>query len=263
MSNYPYSARDYGQLSSQQTPRSSRVIRTKTRKTVRLFRPETAPSSEEVGILKREKHNLLQEKSLLKAKISRLVDITKHPNRYTPKTNTDQNSLEREYRQVEQMSAAKRSEIAQMNSSDMAAVVEELQEECLMLYMELVRLKSEKQRTDAELKQATKQLQEARVQFSPDLERKQKKKINELQKYITEQKIRNAKIKAKLDEKENEQAENKQDEAQMIVEKTISDLEAQIKAEQDGIAEVEAEIRKLDEEKIKEINELQEKLSQI
>ena len=268
MSGLPLSARDIYQppptAISQATPNSARIIRTpKTKRGMSNFRDRNSLMSEEVGIMKREKHNLLQEKSLLKAKITRLLDITKHPNRYTPKTNTDQNSLEREYRKIEQLAAAKRSEIAQLESSDTATIVKELQEECLMLHMELVRVKSEKQRTDIELRRAVKELQEANAQFNPDLVKRQERIINELKKQISEQNIRNAKIKAKLDEKESEQAENKQDEAQIIVEKTVADLEAQIRAEQESIAQIENEMKTLDEEKIKEINELQETLSQI
>ena len=90
------------------------------RRTTRMVALETPPSSEEVNILKREKHNLIQEKSLLKAKITRLIDITKHPNRYTPRQNSDQNALEKEYKQVEQLSAYKRAEIASLNASDLA-----------------------------------------------------------------------------------------------------------------------------------------------
>jgi hypothetical protein len=235
----------------------------KGKRSSKIFIPENAPSSEEVGILKREKHNLIQEKSLLKAKITRLIDITKHPNRYSARQNTDQNSLEREYRQVEQLSAYKRAEIASLNASDLAAIVNELQEECLMLHMELIRVKSEKNKTDQELKQVSKQLQEAKAQFHPDLERKQKRIIHELEKQISEQKIRNGKIKAKLEDKENEMLDNKQDEASLIIQKTIQDLEQKIRNEQDEIQRIEEEMKQMDEEKNKEINDLQQQLSSL
>ena len=233
------------------------------RRSTRIVALETPPSSEEVNILKREKHNLIQEKSLLKAKITRLIDITKHPNKYNPKQNSDQNSLEKEYKQVEQLSAYKRAEIASLNCSDLAAIVNELQEECLMYHMELIRVKQEKSQTDQELKQVTKQLQEAKIQFHPDLEKKQKRIIRELEKQITEQKLRNGKIKAKLDDKENEILDNKQDEATLIVQKTIQDLQQKIIDSQNEIQRIDDEMRQLEEEKNQEISDLQRELASL
>ena len=233
------------------------------RRSTRMVALESPPSSEEVNILKREKHNLIQEKSLLKAKISRLIDITKHPNRYNPNQKSDQNSLEKEYKQVEQLSAYKRAEIASLNASDLAAIVNELQEECLMLHMELIRVKQEKGQTDQELRQVTKQLQEAKLQFHPDLEKKQKKIIHELERQITDQKMRNGKIKAKLDCKENELLDNKPDEATMIVQKTIQDLEQKIRNSQLEIERIDDEMKQLEEDKAQEISDLQHELASL
>lgn len=246
-------------------PRSARrPVRTvQGKRTGKFFSPETAPTAEEVGILKRERHNLIQEKSLLKAKIKRLVDITHRPETFTSHPSTDPNSLEREYKQVEQLSAAKRAEIAQFNTSDLAAIINELQEECLMLHMELARVVAEKKNTDSELREVTKQLQEAKAQFHPDLEKKQKKIIRELERQITEQKLRNGKIRQKLDDKENEILTHKQDEAHLIILKTIEDLENKIRDEQNAIDKSKDDMRMLDESSKQEINELRLQLSQI
>lgn len=247
------------------SPRSPgrQIYSVQTKRTVKMFQPENAPTSEEIGILKREKHNLIQEKSLLKAKISRLIDITKHPERYSSKANSDQNSLEREYRQVEQLSAAKRTEIATLNASDLAAIVNELQEECLMLHMELIRVKAEKNKADCDLRAVTRQLQDAKTNFHPDLERKQKRILRDLDKQVTEQRVRNNKIKAKLDDKEQERMEHGNDSTQNFINQSVIQLEAKIKQEQREIKALEEDIKELDETKQKEIEELKRQLANI
>ena len=229
----------------------------------KFFLPENAPTTEEINILKREKQNLIQERSLLRAKISRLIDITKHPEKYSNKTTTDPNSLEREYKQIEQMSASRRAEIAQLVSSDLAAVVNELQEECLMLHMELIRVKSEKNKAEQDLKSVTKQLQDAKYNFHPDLEKKQRKIINDLERQITEQKIRNCKIQAKLDSQEYyDHGEPQKAEGNPFIAQTLIQLDAKLKSEQADVLEIEEETKKIEEEKMREIEELQRKLAE-
>lgn len=254
--------------SQHQAPSNPRTARRQIytqggKRSPRFFSPEDAPTVEEVGILKRELHNLEQEKSLLKAKIKRLVDITRRPETYAAHPSTDPNSLEKEYRQVEQLSAAKRAEIASLNTSDLAAVINELQEECLMLHMELARVVAEKKNTDIELKTVTKQLQEAKAQFHPDLEKKQKKIIRELERQITEQKLRNGKIRQKLDDKENEIMTHKQDEAHLIIIKTIEDLENRIRKEQNDINAIKDDMDRFDSESKQEIAKLRQQLAQL
>ena len=102
-----------------------------------------------------------------------------------------------------------------------------------------------------------------RDRFHPDLEKKQNRIIKELERQITDQRLRNAKIRAKLDDKENEMTENKQDEAAQAMQKTIEDLEAQIKAQQAESNQVDEEIRQLEDEKRKEINELNYQLAKL
>ena len=99
--------------------------------------------ADEIAIMKREKQNLIQERCLLKAKIVRLNSKAKHPRQATQVSGIQLNSLEKEIRQVEQMTASKRSEIALIKLSDRAAIVDELQEECLMLHMELIRMRKQ------------------------------------------------------------------------------------------------------------------------
>lgn len=260
MSYHAYSAR--GLPKTPRSPRKS-IVTVQGKRTPRLFRPETAPTAEEIGILKREKHNLIQEKSLLKAKIKRLIDITNRPDTYTSRSSADQNVIEKEYRQIEQMSAAKRSEISQLNASDLAAVINELQEECLMLHMELIRLVGEKKNTELELRAVTRQLHEAKIQFHPDLEKKQSRIIRDLERQITDQKLRNAKIRAKLDDRENELSETKQDEAVNIIQKNIDDLEARVKAAQAESKSLDDQMRQLEEDKRREINELQNEIARL
>ena len=239
------------------------IVTHQGRRSTRVTASESTPTIEEVSNLKREKHNLIQEKSLLKAKIARLIDITKHPDRYNPRQNTDQNSLEREQKQFEQLSAYKRAEIASLRCSDLAAIVNELQEECLMLHMELIRVRQEKSQTDRELRQVTRQLQEAEIQFRPDLERKQEKIIRELNNQITEQMMRNKRIQAKLADKENQALDDKKDETSIIVQKTIQELEQKIREEQNEIEKIDDEMKQLEEDKNQEIEDLQRELASL
>lgn len=241
--------------------RPNNSVRTKRKQ--KFFLPENAPTAEEINVLKKEKQNLIQEKSLLKAKITRLIDITKHPEKYTNKITTDPNSLEKEYKQIEQMSASRRAEIAQLISSDLAATVNELQEECLMLHMELIRVKGEKNKAEQDLRSIAKQLQDAKYNFSPELEKKQRKIISDLERQIAEQKIRNCKIQAKLDTQDfYDYRESQRVEINPIVAQTLMQLDAKLKSEQADVLEIEEETRKIEEEKLREIEELQKKLSE-
>lgn len=257
--------RTYSAREGRRSPRmvGRKIVTNQGRRSTRNIDFDNVPTSEELRNLKREKQDLAQEKVLLKAKISRLIDITKHPYRYSPRQNTGQNSLEKEQKRLEQLSAYKRAEIASLKCSDLAAIVNELQEECLMLHMELIRVRQEKSKTDREFRQITRQLQEAEIQFNPDLERKQEKIIKELNNQIAEQTMRNKRIQAKLTERENRIYGNKQDEAALIVQRTIEDLEQKIRNEQDEIDRIDNEMRQLEEEKSQEISDLQRELDSI
>ena len=109
-------------------------------------------TTDDIVNLKREKQNLLQERTLLKAKLARFADINRHP-KDAGRNQQIANSLERQVRTLEQLTASKRAEIAQLIYSDRAAVITELQEESKMLHLELMRLKKTKQETEQELRQ--------------------------------------------------------------------------------------------------------------
>lgn len=226
----------------------------------KLFNPENTPTFEEIGILKKEKTNLIQERCLLKAKVARLIDIGKHPNRHVSK-NSDPNILEKEWKHVEQLSAARRAEITQLKSSDLASIVNELQQDCLMLHMELIRVSTEKNRLDAEIREVLKSLQEVKVMYAPDLEIKQARIIRDLEKDIAEQKIKNAKIKMKIEKREFDDHDDEQiNNPKNIVKATFDQLEGKIQEENDEIAKLEMDIKRMEAEQQVELEELQKQI---
>ena len=107
--------------------------------------------NDDLSILKKEKQNLIQEKTLLKAKILRFTNKNKQFKKPLPKLGI-QNSLEKELTQIEQLMAEKRAEIALIKRSDISAHVQELQEECILLYMEIKRLELEKDESEKKKK---------------------------------------------------------------------------------------------------------------
>ena len=139
---------------------------------------------DEIGILKREKQNLIQEKSLLKAKITRLRNKASKPPQ-KKKQNIQNihgllNNLEVEIKKITQLAASKRTEIETIKQSDRAAVITELQEECLILHQEIIRMK----RTNAYMQKQTKDmrndLMQKQADFSENVYNKQKKERKEL-----------------------------------------------------------------------------------
>ena len=70
-------------------------------------------TTDDIVNLKREKQNLLQERTLLKAKLARFADINRHP-KDAGRNQQIANSLERQVRTLEQLTASKRAEIAQL-----------------------------------------------------------------------------------------------------------------------------------------------------
>jgi len=216
--------------------------------------------SEEIAILKKELHNLSQEKSLLKAKISRLEAVSKKTNKSGMKSKSDQNSLEREYRQIGQMLASKRAEITQINSSDLASIITELHEECLFLHSEIIRVGSAKSAADIELGLILKNLNEAHHCFSREVEIKQRKMIRDLEKQIEEQVIRNSKIRSKFDERENESSNEKIDDPQIIANNLINSLEMGILKKKNDIIAANAALKEMEENRGRVIGELKAQL---
>ena len=215
--------------------------------------------SDEISILKKEKQNLIQEKSLLKAKIVRLTNKAKRPRQSPQKFNIQySNSLEKELRQAEQLTAAKRSEIALIKLSDRAAIVDELQEECLMLHMELIRMKKQKIEAEKQRKEAYKKLVNAQEEYSKEVLANQKKEIAHYIKEIAAQKQRNFAIALKLQKKE--EARDVPDERTIVMKTSVESIEKSIQQEEEETKQIEEEIKQVTEEQTKRIKELEERL---
>ena len=218
---------------------------------------QASKSGDDLTILKREKQNLIQEKSLLKAKIVRMNSINKHPRQHIANLAV-QNSLEKEVRQIEQITASKRAEIALIKASDRAAVIEELQEECLMLYMEIKRVQKLKKETETNRKNVSEQLKKAKELYSPEIISMQQKEIEYLQNEIKKQADRNAIIRDKLNRKEDEK--DQPNEHQLFMEKTIESLDLQITLEQEQILMLNEKLSVIEKDHKDRILDLQRKL---
>ena len=218
--------------------------------------------SDEISILKKEKQNLIQEKSLLKAKIVRLTNKAKRPRQSTQKFNIQySNSLEKELRQAKQMTAAKRSEIALIKLSDRAAIVDELQEECLMLHMELIRMKKQKIEAEKQRKEAYKKLVNAQEEYSKEVLEKQKKEIAHYIKEIATQKQRNFAIALKLQKKE--EAKDVPDERTRVIQNSVDAIDKSIKQEEEETKQIQEEIQQITQEQTKKIKELEDRLKSL
>lgn len=216
-------------------------------------------TTDDIVNLKREKQNLIQERTLLKAKLARFADINRHP-KAAGRNQQIANSLEKQVRTLEQLTASKRAEIAQLIYSDRAAVITELQEESKMLHLELMRLKKTKQETEAELRRVSAELEEACQKYSPDVLNKQQKQIKTLERDISAQQARNEKLKQKIELMQKEQEENNYDDANAKIQKQIDDLKAKIREEKNAIAQLDKQMQQMSEDHANEMQELQSQL---
>lgn len=217
--------------------------------------------ADEIAIMKREKQNLIHEKCLLKAKIVRLNSKAKRPYQQPQVSGIQLNSLEKEIRQVEQMTAAKRSEIALIKLSDRAAIIDELQEECLMLHMEIIRLSKQKSDAEKQRKETYKKLVSAQEEFSKDVLSNQMKEIACLKREIAVQKQRNAVIARKLQKKER--SKGLPDERAKVMQTNIDSIDRAIRQEEYETKQIQNEIKAVTEEQTKLIKELEEKLESL
>jgi chromosome segregation ATPase len=216
-------------------------------------------TTDDIMNLKREKQNLIQERSLLKARLQRYANFNRHPK---PPGRNQQiaNSLEQQVKTLEQLTAAKRAEIAQLIYSDRAAVISELQEESKMLHLELMRLRKSKQESEASLREVTAQLKEACEKYSPAVLARQDKTIKSLEKEIATQRAKNDTIKEKVAQMKAEQENSQYQEQNMKVHKQIDSLKAQIKQEQQEIAAIDQQMAQMKADHAAEMQRLQSEL---
>lgn len=205
---------------------------------------------DEIINLKREKQNLTQERYLLKAKLARFTDVSRRQDSKQIVDPTKRNkqiadSLEKQVRTLENLTAAKRAEINDLIYSDRAAQVTELQEESKMLHLESLRLKKEKLDTEAEIRQLTAELEATCERYSPQVLKKQERAIRIVEKEIKQQKEENEKIKKKIEEAKKQQEEQKLEEKHEELKKQINELRQKIRNEQDEIKKLDNQMSEL------------------
>ena len=248
-------------LSSRNPPNSSRTNDMySARNQLNAIRNSRDPITiDDIINLKREKQNLTQERYLLKAKLARYADVSRRPN--TAKRDIQiANSLEKQVRTLEILTAAKRAEINDLIYSDRAAQVTELQEESKMLHLESLRLRRAKLETEAELKQLSAELESANERYSPQVITRQQKAIKAVEKEINQQKKKNEELQKKIDEAKKSQEDQKLEEKQKELQKQINDLKQSIRNEQDQIKKLDNEMSDLQATHKSEMLEYQSKL---
>jgi chromosome segregation ATPase len=216
-------------------------------------------TTDDIINLKRERQNLIRERTLLKAKLARYASYNRHPK---PPGRNQQiaNSLQREVQKLEQLTAAKRAEIAQLIYSDRAAVVTELQEESKMLHLELIRLKKAKHDTEMQLRDVAAQLEDVSQKYSPAALARQQKAIKQLEREIAAQKARNMVAEEKVVKMQCEQEGDGQEAEAETAQAKIEELRALIRAEQQEIAAIDQQMATMREEHASEMQRLQSRV---
>jgi uncharacterized coiled-coil DUF342 family protein len=156
---------------------------------------------------------------------------------------------------LDQLTAAKRAEIAQPIYSDAAAFVTELQEESKMLHLELMRLKWQKHETETQVREASAQLEDVCQRCSPAALAKQQKAMRELEKEIAEQRVRNQVAEEKVAQTRTEQDGVGQEEEKRRA--RIEELRAMIRAEQNEMAALDQQMAQMKEAHAAEMQRLQ------
>lgn len=231
-----------------------------------IKREKNLISQDEIMDLKREKQNLAQERNMLKAKITRFSDLAKRPNQpstMNPRSKTQSrnaiiaNSLQKQIDSLTQMIAAKRSETQQILYSDRAVQINELQEESIMLYSEIVRLQNEKKEIDSQYKEAAQQLQQIKTHYSESVLNEQHKMIKNLEKEIALQQQRNETIRHKIISMKREQNDETFISANEKTQKQIAEMKEKIRIEKQAIKQIDQETEEMRKNHAIELKKLQ------
>jgi hypothetical protein len=209
--------------------------------------------------LKREKQNLIQERHLLKAKLARYANFNHHP-KLLGHNQQIANTLEHQVRTLEQVTAAKRAEVAQLIHSDRSAVITELQEESKVLHLELMRLKKEKREIEHSFRDVSVELKEASQTYSPEALVHHNKTVKSLEKEIEEQSARNDQIKEKVAQIKDERRSTQNQNPNGKVARRIESIKSQIKQEKNEIADLDQQLAQMKLNHAAHMQRLQSKL---
>ena len=123
-------------------------------------------TTDEIVNIKKQKQMLLNERSMIIAKIARYEQLPIHkPNDGQNKRIAD--ALEDDIKQLREIIQEKRNDIENVTFSDTACSITEAQEETKILHLELVRLSDIKGNTMSEIEEAQKKLDELTALYSP------------------------------------------------------------------------------------------------
>jgi small-conductance mechanosensitive channel len=202
--------------------------------------------------LKREKQNLIRERTLLTAKLARYASFNRHAK---PPGRNQQiaHCLAGEVEKLEQLTAMKREDIARLIYSDRAAVITELQEESKMLHLEVSRLTKLKQDTEVELRELSARLDEATQRCCPAAIARQQTQIKGLEKAVAAQRAKNEAMLQRISARQQEEPPGEPDKRQQ----KIDQLRAQVKREQQEIASLDEQMARMKEEHAKEMQRIQ------
>ena len=151
----------------------------------------TDATKSDVLILKSELHDLLRERTLLKANLVRLRDNLKDPRSHQISKEMLANTS-KDIKKITDYNATRRKEIAAVLASDTAAAVSENQEESLLLYQEVLRLGNVRRDLEAQLKQVNDEIESLAVSYSPESIREREAKLAALDAEIAKQREKNS-----------------------------------------------------------------------
>ena len=212
---------------------------------------------EDIEKLKKEKKALLDERSLLKAKIA-------HFGRFSQKSSAPQRnkqivqSLEKQIQFLEQMTTQKREEINQILQSDRAAIIRELQEESKVLQLELFRLQNSKNEAEQHFREISLQLEEANRKYSSNAIVRQNRTIKLLERDLQEQKEKNQNLKERLKQLKEQREEEERKSLNPKLQKQIEEMKSKIEEEKTKISQLDKEIADIKEKHSQDLQALQE-----
>lgn len=153
--------------------------------------PESTKS--DVIALKTEIHDLMRERTLLKANLVRLRDNLKDPRSHAITQGMLTNTAQ-DIKKITDYNASRRSDIAALLASDTAAAVSENQEESLLLYQELLRTSSIRRDAESRLKQINEEINALAHAYSAEKLNHSALKLAQLEAQIVKQQERNASL---------------------------------------------------------------------
>lgn len=197
---------------------------------------------EEIINLKMEKQQLIQEKTTIKAKISRynqLANTKKAPARNAQIIS----SLERQVAALEKMVLQKKGELQNILLSDRAAMITELQEESKIYHLELIRLQTSKRESEHNLRAVDAKLEKLNNEYSNESLLNKKKAIEVLEKEIASQSSKNEALRQAIVEMRQQHEEKCNSKENQRLRQKINDIKEKIRLEQKAIQDIEQEIR--------------------